>query len=439
MRFILQTCAICAWLWAIQNAGVAQDLGGGSLTTDESSLLDQCRTLEHQLERRALIYRDAVLEEHVSAVSRGLLPEVAPSFVRWRVLILRDPLVNSFSLPNGTIYLTTGLLSLLENDDQLASVLAHEITHVAKSDAFGVQREYRKKETRRSVGKIAIIASSSLFGLAGLGITLAVEATLADFGESIPLWVISGYGEQPEREADEMAIALLAHAGRDPAQLSRSLTLMEELLDPEPTTVFYTDRKKLDQRLVYIDWPSSDETTDDKGYFSASAGAIRENIPLDIESRHFRAAVASAARLVAARPDDAGAVVQLGEAYRALGPRSVKPSAEERSRDGERDAIKDLIKYTVEEENKSLAATTEGRTLLDSNWKESEHFFEQAIRMQPRLPDPHRGLGALFSSQGRIAEARSEYRKYLDLAPAATDRRQIENRLSALDASVSQH
>ncbi len=439
MKFILQFCAVCAWLYAIHSTGQAQDVKGPNLTPDELSLLEQCHILEHRFERRGLVYRNSVLEEHAAAVGRPFLPAVSPSYIRWRFLILRDPLVNSFSLPNGTIYLSTGMLSLLENDDQLAGVLAHEITHVAKGDAFGVLHEYRKKETRRSVGRLAVIASSSVFGLAGLGITLAVEATLADFGESIPLWVTSGYGDQQEREADETTIALLAHAGRDPGQLSRSLTLMEEPLDPEPTTVFYTDRKKLSQRLADLEWPGSDRITADEVYFSASEGAIRENIPLDIESRHFRAAVASAARLAAARPDDARAVAQLGEAYRALGPRSVKPSAEERTRNGERAAVKDLIRYTVDEENKSLAATTEGRALLDSNWKESEQVFQQAAGMQPFLPEPHRGLGSLFSSQGRIAEASAEYRKYLDLAPAATDRRQIENRISALNSSSTPH
>jgi len=245
---------------------------------------------------------------------------------------------------------------------------------------------------------------------------------------------MSGYGDQEEREADEAAIALLAHAGRDPAQLSRSLSLMSELLDPEPVSTFYSDRAELRQRVADLEWPSTGQPLADEPYFAAAQGAIRENIPLDIESRHFRTAVASAARLVAARPNDATAISQLGEAYRALGPRSAKPSPEQRSSHGERDAARDLLKRTVEEENKSLALTTEGRAFLDSNWKEAEHLFQQAAALQPLLPDPHRGLGALYGSQGRITEARVEYRKYLDLAPSAADRRQIENRLSALDA-----
>jgi beta-barrel assembly-enhancing protease len=413
----------------------AHPAGAPDLTKPELSLLDQCQILEHQFERRALIYRDTDLDKHVSAVSRALLPNIAPSYVRWRFLVLRDPLVNSFSLPNGTIYLSTGLLSLLENDDQLASVLAHEITHVTKGDAFEVQREYRKKETVRSVRTLAIIASGSVLGLAGLGLTLAVEATLSESGDPIPLWVMSGYGDQEEREADEAAIALLAHAGRDPAQLSRSLSLMSELLDPEPVSTFYSDRAKLRQRVADLEWPSTGQTLADAPYFAAAQGAIRENIPLNIDSRHFRTAVASAARLVAARPDDARAISQLGEAYRLLGPRSTNPPAEERSDAGERAAIKRLMKHTVEEENKSLTLTTAGRAFLDSNWKQGEQLFQRAADMQPLLAEPHRGLGALFGSQGRIAEARAEYRKYLDLAPTAAEHRQIENRLSALDGS----
>jgi Zn-dependent protease with chaperone function len=434
LKFILHTWAVCASLYTLQPTGQAQP-HGPNLTKLELSLLDQCQALEHQLERRALIYRDSALDEHVSAVSRALLPGVAPPYIHWRFLVLRDPLVNSFSLPDGTICLSTGLLAILENDDQLASVLAHEITHVTKGDAFEVQREYRKKETMHSIRTVAVIASSSAFGLAGLGLSLAVESTLAEAGDLIPLWVTSGYGDQEEREADEAAIALLAQAGRDPSQLSGSLSLMSELLDAEPVSTFYSDRAKLRQRVADLERPSTGQTLVDEPYFEAVQGAIRENIPLDITSRHFRTAVASAARVVAARPDDARAISQLGESYRSLGPRSAKPSAEERSDAGERAAIKGIRSHTVEEENKSFALTTAGRAFLDSNWKQAEHFFQQAASMQPLLPEPHRGLGALFGSQSRIAEARAEYRKYLELAPRAADRRQIENRLSALDGS----
>ncbi len=439
LKFILQAWVVCGWLYAVQAVGQVQPAGGPTLTKLELSLLDQCQTLEHQFERRALIYRDNALDEHVSAVSRALLPDVTPAYVQWRFLVLRDPLVNGFSLPDGTIYLSTGLLSLLENDDQLASILTHEITHVTKGDAFKVQREYRKKETMRSIRTMAVIASGSVFGLAGLGLSLAVEATLAESGDLIALWVTSGYGDQEEREADEATIAILAHSGRDPAQLSRSLSLMSELLDAEPVLTFYGERSNLRQRAADLEWPSIGQPLADEPYFAAVQGAIRENIPLDIDSRRFRTAVANAARLVAARPDDARAISLLGEAYRSLGPRSTKPSEEERSSHGGRTAVKDLTTHTVEEENKSLALTTEGRAFLDSNWREAEHLFQQAAGMQPLLPEPHRGLGALYGSQGRVVEARAEYRKYLDLAPTAADRRQIENRLSALDGSSAPH
>jgi predicted Zn-dependent protease len=49
-----------------------------------------------------------------------------PEKVTYRFLVLREPMVNAFALPNGSIYITTGLLALLENEAQLAGILGHE-------------------------------------------------------------------------------------------------------------------------------------------------------------------------------------------------------------------------------------------------------------------------------------------------------------------------
>ena len=45
-------------------------------------------------------------------------------------------MVNAFALPNGSIYVFSGLLARAENDDQLAGVLAHEATHVTNRHAY---------------------------------------------------------------------------------------------------------------------------------------------------------------------------------------------------------------------------------------------------------------------------------------------------------------
>jgi len=49
---------------------------------------------------------------------------------------LRDPEPNAFALPNGSIYVTTGLLALLDNESQLAAIIAHELTHVMRRHTY---------------------------------------------------------------------------------------------------------------------------------------------------------------------------------------------------------------------------------------------------------------------------------------------------------------
>jgi len=431
----------CALIFAARSH--AQTRTGSSFTKPELALLTQCEALEHRFDRRALLFHDTMLDQHLAGAATPLLPDLPPTHVHWRFLVLRDPLVNSFSLPDGTVYLSTGLLSLLENDDQLASVLAHEIAHVTNGDAFAFQREYRKKETVRSVTTLAAVASSSVLGggiAALLAPDLLAEAIVAEGGRPIQLWITSGYGDEAEHIADQAALGLLARAGRDPGQLARSLDLMNDPLDELPVLTFAADRAKLRQRLTGLQTqPAASRAVDGKSYFAAAENAIRENITMDIDSRRFRTAVASARRIQTAHPVDARALYVLGEAYRVLGPRTAEPSAEERSPEGRRAAVKNFASRTAEEEDKILAATPPGRAARDSNWKKTEALFQEAAHLDPQLADPHRGLGVLYSEQNRIDEARVQYREYLEMSPTAPDRLQIENRLAALDHPGTAH
>jgi Tfp pilus assembly protein PilF len=56
--------------------------------------------------------------------------------------------------------------------------------------------------------------------------------------------------------------------------------------------------------------------------------------------------------------------------------------------------------------------------------------FQGALRIDPSLASAHRGMGMVYVLQGKDAEAKAEYRKYLQLQPDAPDREQIERLLS---------
>lgn len=56
--------------------------------------------------------------------------------------ILREPLIDAFALPNGSVYVIAGMPAMLENDAELAAGLAHEITHTANGHAFEFARSH---------------------------------------------------------------------------------------------------------------------------------------------------------------------------------------------------------------------------------------------------------------------------------------------------------
>src|ERR1035441_8817500 len=119
-------------------------------------LLEQSDLLDKKLERDGLVLHDAAVNAYVSQVGRSMLPAgTAPERVKWEFHVLRDPMQNACALPNGSVYVNSGLVSLLENEDQLASVLAHEITHVTDRHGYLHYRDYRKKSAIISVAEYA--------------------------------------------------------------------------------------------------------------------------------------------------------------------------------------------------------------------------------------------------------------------------------------------
>jgi predicted Zn-dependent protease len=104
------------------------------LAADERDLWQLASKEEEKLQKRGKLYDDPMLEEYLSTIGDRLAPpEVKQAEpVRLRFFVFRDPTLNAFALPNGHIYLHTGLISRVENEAQLSTIIAHELTHAAQ-------------------------------------------------------------------------------------------------------------------------------------------------------------------------------------------------------------------------------------------------------------------------------------------------------------------
>jgi predicted Zn-dependent protease len=401
-------------------------------TQIDLKLLEDSNAVDRQLENRGLIYSNPVLERHLADIAKPLLPKDPLEHVQWRLRILRDPLVNAFALPNGSIYVNSGLLVRAENDDQLAGVLAHEATHVSNRHSYLFNRSLRRKTV-----VLALINAAMQWVPVG-GIWAATMHAAGSVSQVAVIFSVYGYSREFEREADLNGLERLRQSGRDSTQLVRVFTLLDRKLEPEPVPFFWRDHPKTQQRIAYLKdalgLKNEAPARMDPAYIDRMRPVFLQNIQMDLDGRCFRSAVAAAQRLVDAKPNDPEALFWLGESYRSLGPRNPDLNEMEITDSGQRKAYKNMIRQTEQEENTQLSQTPQGRAALEANQREAERLYNRSADIDPGLAQPRLGLGMLYEQQQNVQLALAAYRKYLELSPQAADRERVERRMAALNA-----
>lgn len=120
----------------------------------------------------------------------------------WEFNLLRDDTANAFALPGGKVGVNTGLFKVVENEDQLAAVMAHEIGHVTA-----------RHSSERMTQQLAVQAGLAGIGVAtgpGSGGLVELAAQAATLGITLP------FSRTQEAEADEIGLIYMARAGYDP-------------------------------------------------------------------------------------------------------------------------------------------------------------------------------------------------------------------------------
>jgi len=399
-------------------------------------LLEQVKHQDKRFEDQGLVYREPQLNAYLDRLGRSLLkPEDQLENIVWQFRVMRDPVVNAFAMPNGSIYVHTGLLARMENEAQLAGVLAHEIIHVRNRHSYLSYRSYRKKML--AVNLIGL--AGSFTGLGGWGASMAAQFMLAIS--------VVGYSRELEKEADLEGARLMAASPYEPKAMVNAFESFMQKYDVdlrgEP---FYGDHPKTKDRIAYLnEWISKSapkRETESAGlskedYQKSVADVTRHDIQIAIDAGLYRTATALGRRLVAAQPDLASNPTALADAYTALGPRAPEPLAEEKTDQGKKEARKRLSKLTLQEEERTLAATPAGKELQKANCAEAEKLYRRAIELEPNYALAWRGLGELYEKQSQAQQSIEAYRKYLELQPGAMDRLMILRRVKALESKTA--
>ena len=398
-------------------------------------ILEQSDLLDSKLERDGLVLHDDAANAYVRRVGLALIPrELELERVTWKFRVIRDPQPNAFALPNGSVYVTTGLIFLVDNESQLAAIIAHELTHVMRRHNYVQNRSNRKKFLTMNI--MAAIGAYAPGGI--VGAVIMVATTVAPF---ILMATVYGYSQDLEREADLKGVDMMISAEYSPEEMVNVLKLLQRDLEGENIRLFYNDHPSTTERIKYLSsylGARADRVThqmelnrERAAYFKIMEPVMRHDLQLSISAGRFRSAVLNAQRLVDFHPSSEN-LFWLAEAYRTLGPRSPELTQKELTNSGKKDAAKKRQKRTLEEEELELLATPLGKDNWQKHQQKAEELYLSALNAENPVPMVHRGLGMLYEKLGRANDAASQYEKYIELAPTAIDRERIKRRLETL-------
>ncbi len=149
-------------------------------------------------------YPDPGVQAYVEGIGKKLAAASERPQLPWSFTVLDDPTVNAFALPGGPVFVTRGILTHLNSEAELASVLGHEIGHIT---------------ARHSVQQISKAQLAQL----GLGVGMIVSEDLRQFGQAagagLQLMFLK-FGRDAERQADKLGFKYMVNQGYDPRQMA---------------------------------------------------------------------------------------------------------------------------------------------------------------------------------------------------------------------------
>ena len=405
----------------------------------DQELLEEIKLLDERFEKEGVVYHHPGLDAYLNRVGMAIVADKKLENVEWKFRALRDPIPNAFALPNGSIYINTGLLALLDDENQLAAVLAHEVTHVSERHTYLRNRSVRKKVL--AINIISTIGNwHPVAGTAGLAISL-----IANVSPFMLALSILGYSRDQEKEADLEGMKMASTAGFVPAGMPNSFKSMQKDIEGEQLNSFYSDHPKLQERINYTSSSLAADArklTDDEAktakddYLAVMELVDRHNVELAINEGRFRSAVFVSQKLVNLRPESSENVFYLAESYRTLGPRNAELTDKQLSSGAKKKAAKNRAKRTLEEQDAELLKTPAGQEAWKANSERSEQLFLRAIELNRFNASARRGLGMLYEKLNRKDDAANQYAAYLELAPNAIDTERIRRRLVVLKESM---
>ncbi|KIX11806.1 M48 family metallopeptidase [Dethiosulfatarculus sandiegensis] len=367
--------------------------------------------------------KDPALQTYVKNVGGRLANLSHRPKVPWDFNVVNSSQVNAFALPGGKISITRGLISKMKNEDELASVLGHEIGHVTA-------RHQAQQYTNQVLTGLA---------LAGLGAVLAGEEWgqygVMAAGTAASLLMLS-YSRDMERQADALGYEYMTRAGYNPKgqtdtfkiflnEHKESPSAIQAMLRSHPLT---TERINTAQNRVLRTDPRFTNQPFKKRPFDRALAIQKRRSPayaaMDkgdalLAKKNWKAAYTQYQQAIKKFPDEG-----LFHTKKAMALMKGKKT---------KIALKAAQKGARLSPNLYLSQHVEGLLLMQGGkFKSATNSFARARKLLPQSPENSLYLAYCLERTGRKKQAVSFYRKAAGLAPSSWVAQKAYQRLNAM-------
>jgi predicted Zn-dependent protease len=374
---------------------------------EAAQTLQRATEIEHDLRERGLVLDDdPELQSYLDSVGRRVLEAARLPVTEYRFGVVRDPFLNAFSLPNGSIYVDMGMLTRIESEAQLADVLGHEVTHVSHGHSLALLRRVESTTVTAKIADVFVgVVAAPIIGAAHAG-------------------TIAAYSRDSETEADREALRLCAAAGYNAADAVRLFSLMDDREEPRGVAVYFSDHPASSERAAtVVDLLASGAVPAGgiegrEPHLAATRRVALRTIDLCLQRQLYSKALRETEIQITRRGEDPWLLYYGAEAHR-LTASDPQGAAREQA----------LRRREARPEDAEVESF---RLLRAAEQAAAEKEFRKALAVDPTFAPAHRGLGLLARDRGDRATARAELSAYLRGADSVPDRRSIERILEEI-------
>jgi predicted Zn-dependent protease len=418
-RSLVTIVALCFTLSILfPTAGIA------SMTVEEER--ERGDKLAREIQQKLDMVNDPLVKAYVDEISSRLVEEARDHRFLYRFYVVKEQEPNAFAIPGGHIFITSGLIRLVDTEDELAGVIGHEIAH-------GVLRHIDKAIDRAK--RISLATLAAVIAGAFLSKDAKGAATLTTGAMAMAQSLMLKYTRENEVEADQKGMKYLTDAGYDSQAMVlflKKIYRWQRFSSPDVPTYLST-HPGIDARIAYL---SDTFSTAPKALapHPPAAGDLKKlQIRLLLNEKGGAEGINTFSSLLREKPGDANNLYGLGVSYVMVGRANEAITALSKALEaapGDAYIMRELgiAYFQAQEIDKALDAlqTASGAFPRDTNlfyylaqgyqekgqWDQALTFYQRVLELDPRRVEIYQNLGVVYDKKGLLGLAHENFGLY---------------------------